>query len=232
MDEMIRDNDEIEIDLMEIFRLLLRKAWMIILCLIVGAVLMFGYTKFLVVPQYTASSMIYILGESTSITSIADVQIGTELASDFITLAKSRPTLESVIDDLNLDMNYEELSKTVNVENLTDTHILKISATNPDPKLAKEISNSLADETAKTIADVMVTDKPSLAERAIVPKHPSSPNLLKNVALGGMLGALLAIAVIVIRHLMDDTIKTEEDVKKYLQVNTFAALPLEKGSGK
>ena len=185
--------------------------------------------SFFVTPQYTASSMISGLGESTSITSIADVQVGTELTGDFTTLAKSRPALEGVIDELDLDMNYEELSQIVTIENLTDTHILKISATDPDPEMAKEISNAMAQSTAETIASVMATEKPSIAEKAITPKAPSSPNFLKNLMMGGLLGAILAIAVIVVRFLMDDTIKTEEDVKKYLGLNTLASLPVEKG---
>lgn len=231
MGEQIERNkqEEMEIDLLEIARLLWRKAWIIILCLVAGAGIAGGYTKFLVTPQYTASSMIYVLGESTSITSIADVQVGTELTGDFTTLAKSRPALEGVIDELDLDMNYEELSQIVTIENLTDTHILKISATDPDPEMAKEISNAMAQSTAETIASVMATEKPSIAEKAITPKAPSSPNFLKNLMMGGLLGAILAIAVIVVRFLMDDTIKTEEDVKKYLGLNTLASLPVEKG---
>lgn len=231
MGEQIERNkqEEMEIDLLEIARLLWRKAWIIILCLVVGAGIAGGYTKFLVTPQYTASSMIYVLGESTSITSIADVQVGTELTGDFTTLAKSRPALEGVIDELDLDMNYEELSQIVTIENLTDTHILKISATDPDPEMAKEISNAMAQSTAETIASVMATEKPSIAEKAITPNEPSSPNLMKNLMMGGLLGMILAIAVIVVRFLMDDTIKTEEDVKKYLGLNTLASLPVEKG---
>ena len=65
----------------------------------------------------------------------------------------------------------------------------------------------------------------------MTPTIPSSLSLVKNTAIGALL-ALLAIAVIVIRHLMDDTIKTEEDVKKYLELNVLAAVPLEKGSSK
>lgn len=230
MGEQIERNkqEEMEIDLLEIARLLWRKAWIIILCLVAGAGIAGGYTKFLVTPQYTASSMIYVLGESTSITSIADVQVGTELTGDFTTLAKSRPALEGVIDELDLDMNYEELSQIVTIENLADTHILKISATDPDPEMAKEISNAMAQSTAETIASVMATEKPSIAEKAITPTVPSSPNVMKNLMVGGLLGAILAIAVLVLRHLMDDTIKTEEDVKKYLGLNTLASLPVEK----
>ena len=64
--------------------------------------------------------------------------------------------------------------------------------------------------------------------RVIYTENPSSPNLLKNVLLGGMVGLFLAAALIIMRHLMDDTIKTEEDVEKYLQLNTIAAFSYNK----
>lgn len=228
MSEVKRNRNDSEIDLLEMAQLLWSKAWIIIICFIIGAVAAGGYTKLMITPQYTASSMIYILGKTTSISSIADIQVGNELTGDFTTLAKSRPSLESVIEELDLDMTYEQLSSAVSIQNLTDTHILKISVTDPDPELAKDISNAMADATAETIATVMATDKPSIAERAIEPKSPSSPNLLKNIAMGAFLGAVIAAAIIVLRDLLDDTIKTEEDVKKYLQVNTLAAVPIEK----
>ena len=90
----------------------------------------------------------------------------------------------------------------------------------------------MADSVADNISSVMATDKPSIAEKAVTPKAPSSPNLLKNTAMGGLIGAVLAIAVIVVMYLMDDTIKTEEDVRKYLQLNTLAEIPMEKKNRK
>lgn len=228
MEERMKD-DEIEIDLGELFHLLLRKIWIIIACFVAGAVLFGGFTKLFITPQYEASSMIYILGKTTSISSAMDLQLSQQLTVDFETLAKSRPVINRVIKELDLDATYEEMIKTITVENPADTSILKMVATNPDPKLAKDIANELADATARQVASVMVTDKPSTVEEAVTPKNPSSPNTLKNTAIGGILLAFLAAAIIVIMHLMDDTIKTEEDVRKYLNLNTLAAVPMEQG---
>lgn len=228
MEEQLRD-DEIEIDLLEIFHALWRKAWLIILCLIGGAVIAGAATKFLMVPQYTSSSMIYILTKTTSVTSLADIQMGTQLTVDFETLATSRPVVTAVIDELNLDATYEELVGTITINNPADTRILKISVENPDPELAKDIANAMADATADRVAEVMSTDKPSIVEDAVVSKRPSSPSLKKNIAIGGLLAAFLAAAVIIVMLLLDDTLKTEEDIKKYLELNTLAMIPLEEG---
>lgn len=133
-----------------------------------------------------------------------------------------------MIEDLGLHTTYEKLNKAIELENPTDSHILKIHVTDKDPKLAKEISNAMAEAVADNISTLMSTDKPSIVERAIVSKKPSSPSLIKNTAMGGAVGALAAMGIIIARYLLDDTIKTEEDVRKYLQMNTLASIPLEK----
>lgn len=227
-EKLQKRNEEMEIDLLEIANVLLRKLWVLVLCLILGAAAAFGGTKLLITPQYTATSMIYILSESTSITSLTDLQLGTSLTGDFIALSKSRPVVEQVIKKLDLDTDYGTMVNNIVIENPADTHLLKISATNPDPELAAEISNAMAEAVKEQIAEVMNTDKPNTVENAIVPGAPSSPNVKKNTVMGGMLGAMAAAAVIILLYMLDDTIKNEDDVKKYLQMNTLAAIPLEK----
>ena len=223
-----RNNEEMEIDLLELFHAMIQKAWLIILLLVLGAGIAFGATKLLITPMYTASSQIYILTKTTSVTSLADIQMGAQLTSDFAVLAKSRPVVENVIDDLNLDYTYGELVQQITTENPSGTRILKITVLNEDPELAKEIANAFGEETAERVAYIMTTDKPKVVEEAVTPKAPSSPSVMKNTMLGGMLGAVLAMGIIVLLYLMNDTIQTEEDVRKYLQLHTLAAIPMEK----
>ena len=218
--EMQKD-DEMEIDLGEIFHLLMNKLWIIVLCFIIGATLAFGGTKLLITPKYSASSMIYILTKTTSVTSLADIQMGTQLTADFEILATSRPVLEEVIEKLNLDYTYQ-------TDNQTDTRILRFTVLDANAKEAKKIANELADVTAERVAYVMSSDKPKVVEEAVVPKYPSSPNTKKNTAMGGLAFAFVAATVIVLRYLMNDTIQTEEDIKKYLGLHMLAAIPTEK----
>lgn len=224
-----REDDEMEIDLVEVFQLMLKRWWLIIGCAVVFAAAAFGYTKLFVTPQYEASSMIYILSKTTSISSALDLQLGKQLTVDFETLATSRPVVEKVIDELGLDTEYETLVGSITVSNPTDTQILKISARNPDPVLARDISNAMSDATAEQIAAVMVTDKPSTVEEAVVPRYPVSPNVKKNTLIAGLAGALLVMAIILLNYLLDDRIKSEEDIVKYLELNALASIPLNKG---
>lgn len=225
MKEQIKD-DEIEIDLMELFHVLVKNAWALILCLVLGAAVAFGGTKLFITPQYEATSMIYILSKSTSISSYLDVQLGQQLTVDFETLATTRTVVETVINELELDTTYEQLSNDITVENPSGTQILKIKVQNPDPVLAKDISNAMSEATANRIAEVMMTDKPTIADVAVTPEHPVSPSTAKNTVIGGILGLLVAAAFIIIRALMDDTIVDKDDVTKYLGLTTLASIPL------
>ncbi|HIW22043.1 MAG TPA: polysaccharide export protein [Candidatus Dorea intestinavium] len=223
-----QDDDEIEIDLVEIARLLLRKWWLIIAGLLIGAIAAMGIAKIFVTPMYESSSMIYVLSKTTSVTSAIDLQLSKQLTVDFETLAKSRPVIETVIDDLNLDYTYKEMLEMVTVENPSSTSILRMTVQDPDPERAKEIADAMADATADRVSEVMLTDKPSNVESAVVAKHPVSPNIKKYGLIGGLGVAILIIAILVLLHLLDDTIKNEDDVKKYLNAVTLAALPKEK----
>ncbi len=224
-----QQDDEIEIDLMEVFHLFLKRWWLILGCGLIMAIAAFGFNKIIVTPQYEASSMIYILSKTTSITSAIDLQLGKQLTVDFETLATSRPVVENVIDELNLDLDYEEMVKKIKVSNPSETQILKIAVRDPDPKLACDISNAMSDATAERVAEVMVTDKPSTVEDAVVPEEPVTPNTLKNTVIAGALGVFLMMGILLVNYLVDDRIKTEEDVAKYLGMNTLASIPLVKG---
>ena len=226
-----RQDDVITIDLLELARLIWKNIWIVLIGIVVGAVLAFLVTKIFITPKYKATSTIYILSKSTSITSLADLQIGSQLAGDFEIIATTREVIEQVIQNENLNKTYEELKKAINVTNPNNTHMLRIAVTDPDPALAAKISNALADELREEISEIMNTDRPSTVEKAVVPEKPSSPSLKRNTVLGALVLAILAILIIVIRYLSDDTIKDDDDVRKYLELDTLAQFPLLKDRG-
>ena len=216
------------IDLMEMGLVLLHHWWLLVIGLLVGGVIAGAYTALAITPMYRASSTIYIFNKTTSITSLSDIQLGSQLTVDFQIIAKTREVLEAVIEDCDLNMSAGALSGSVSVTNPTDSHMLTITATNADPELAARIANSLADILRQQVADVMNTDKPSTVERAVVPTRPSSPSLMGNMEKGALVGLVIVVAFLVIRFLLDDTISTEEDVRKYLGLNTLATIPYDK----
>lgn len=225
MEKAYETDDEIEIDLWEILFALRAKIWLIILAVVVGSGLAIAYSKVVLTPQYTSTSMVYILSKETTLTSLADLQIGSQLTKDYRVVATSRPVLQEVIDTLALDMEYEELKKAVKLDNPSDTRILSISIEDPDPARAKAIVDSVAQVSSTHIGDIMEMTPPKIIEDGIVSEEPSSPHTKKNAAVGGLAAAFAVCFLIVLQVILNDTIRTEEDVEKYLQLSILAAVP-------
>ena len=220
--------EEDQIDFGELFFTIKRGLWAIILFFVIGAVIAYSYTIYFIQPLYTSSSMIYIFSKSNTITSVADLQLGKQLTVDFEILGKSRPVIEKVIQDLGLNTSYDSLVRTINVTNPTDSRIIKITVVNPDPQLACDIANTLADDLAARVAEVIDTTKPSSVEDAVPARWPSSPNTRRNTMLGGIIGMLIALAIILVRYYSDMSLKNEDDVRRYLGLGTLASVPYEK----
>lgn len=232
MNAAAEDDEEESLDLLEIANVLLSKLWVLILVAAIGAGAAGIGTTLFITPKYQATSMIYIYSKTTSVTSLVDLQLGSQLAVDFTIVATTREVMEKVIESANLDMDYWDILDCVSVYNPTGSHVLEITATNEDPELAAKISNSVANELRSRIADVMNTEEPAMVERAVVPGSPSSPKMKTNVILGAAGAFIVAAGLIVLIYLMDDTIKTEEDVKRYLNLNVLAEIPAERNQKK
>lgn len=232
MQEEQHYSDEMEIDLKEIFLILRSKILVIIAAALIGAIIAGIFSFFVVEPMYASTSKVYILTQSTSITSLADIQLGSSLTSDYMELIKSRPVVEKVIKNLDLDVEYEQLLGELTVETPADTRILKITIKDHDPRMAMVIADEFASVSRKQISEIMKTDEPSIVETAHLAEHPVSPNKKMNVLIGFLLGAFLSMLAIVVLYLMDDTVKTQDDVEKYLKLNTLAIIPLKEGEEK
>lgn len=228
LENNINNTEEtVEIDLGELFHVIWSKIWIIIAVTVVCAAIIGNVTYFPIDPTYTASSTVYLLPREGEAMSQVEMQIGTQMTNDAAKLAKSKSVIEPVLKDLKLQMDYETLAKKISVDNPTDTRLIDISVRDADPQTAADISNALADSLCEQVATIMKTDRPTIAERAVAPDKPSAPSMKKNVVIAALLGLFATMAVIVIQYILDDSIKTAEDVEKYLQLNTLASIPLE-----
>lgn len=219
------ENDEIEIDLMELFKALKRRIWVIMAVTILCGGIAGAFSKFVLTPQYTSTAMVYILSKETTLTSLADLQIGSQLTKDYAVIVTSRPVLEDVIEKLEMDITYKDLKKKITIDNPKDTRILSISVQDPSPQMAKTIADEIANTSSEYIGDIMEMVPPKLIESGEVPIHKTSPSNAKNAVLGAMVGFVLVCGVIVLEVLMNDTIRTEDDVQKYLGLSVLAMVP-------
>ena len=166
-----------------------------------------------------------VLTKETTLSSLADLQIGSQLTKDYNILITSRTVLQDVVDELNLDMTYKELMECITIENPSDTRILSITAIDKDPEMAKKIADTLAKTSADFIGDKMEVIPPKIIEVGKIATERTSPSVMKNSVIGFLLGFLACAAIVVVYAVMDDTIKTEEDIEKYLGVSVLAKVP-------
>ena len=225
------NDDEIEIDLRELFLALKKKIAWILLTAFIFAGAAGLITKFAMTPIYSSTAQLYVVSKG-GLSQLTDLTMGTQLTQDYMVIVKTRPVLDKVIEDLHLDMDYKELGDKITVENPYDTRIMQITVTDKDSEVAREITQDLAEVTSKTVAKKMDVKSPTIIEKAYKAEQPDSPSLKKNIVIGALLGFILMAAAIVIQYLMNDTILKEEDIEKYLGINTLAQLPLVKGSKK
>lgn len=232
------NNEEIEIDLRELFGVLISH-WVIILAVgIICAVAAGVFTKLCITPMYQSTTKIYMLSKGTgssgsvseALTSITDMQMGSQIITDFQAMITCDPIMEKVIDNLELDVKNEELAAQISTNNPKDTRILELTVTDADPFIAKEIANEVADVSIEYIAEVMGVEPSTVFQQAKVAETKSSPSTSKNVMIAFVLGIVLVCTIIIVRYLLDDTIQSQEDVEKYLGINTLGLIPVEEGS--
>lgn len=222
-----RDYDEIEIDLLELFQVLLGRIWLIISVGLFCALACLILSKFIMTPTYESTTKIYILNktDSASVT-YSDMQMGTQLTKDYAELISSRYVLEEVIQKLSLDVEYKELLNKVAVTTPSDTRIVAITVTDTDPAQAMNIANCIREVSSDHIQNVMDIEAVNVVETANMPTEKAGPSVMRWTLIGGILGVFLICAVVLIQYLMDDTIKTSEDIEKYLGLSTLALIPI------
>lgn len=230
------DKEEDTIDLGAIFNLLLaRIGWIILMGVLVGIVA-FVITKFVIVPKYTTSTQILVISENKNAADSAgnavnfsNIQSSTYLAKDYVYMITSKPVMQQVISELGLqDISYSDLASQISVTTPDDTRILIISVTDENPVKAKQIADSVRENSIEHIQSVIGTDTVRSIDGdigAVVPTSQSSPNVKRDTILGVLLGIIIACAIIILRYILDDSIKTEEDVHNRIGLSVLVNMP-------
>ena len=227
------NRDEIEIDLLELLHILLGRWWLILGIGFLAAVIALIISSFVLTPVYESTTKIYIFNKNeTASVTYSDVQMGTQLTKDYAELINSRYVLEEVIQKLALDeMEYDELLNKVSVETPTDTRIVSVTVEDTDPVQAMHIANCIREVAGEHIQNVMDIEAVNVVETANMPTDKAGPNIMVWTFLGGVMGVLLVCVMVLIRYLLDDTIKSSEDVEKYLGLSTLALIPAASEAG-
>lgn len=220
------DNEEREIDLMEMFFALLHRWWIICLAGIVCGGIGLCMAKFVIAPTYVSATSVYVVNkQGEGILTYTDLQLGSQLTKDYGVLATSRTVMEQVIRALELDMTVEELQESIAVSTVSDTRIMTIRATHTNPVMAQRIADKTRELAAEHIKAVMQVEEINVAESANLPSKKAAPSTLKYTLMGAVLGGVAAAGIIIVLYLMNDKIKTPEDVETYLHMSTLGSIP-------
>ena len=231
MDDKTINNEEIEIDLQRLVGALLNKAWLIGIAAVVCAVVTFLGTFFFITPKYQSSAMFYVnnnslsLGEaSLSITS-SDISASRGLVKSYIAILNTRETRNEVIDYAGVDRTDVELEDMIAAAAVDSTEIFEIVVTSPDPKEAEKIADAIAYILPKRISSIVEGTSAKVVDSAILPVTPSSPSYIRNTMIGFIVGLVLSAALVIVRELLDITIRTEEDITRGCKYPVLAAVP-------
>lgn len=210
----VKKNKEIEIDFMA-FLLKLKSLWRyLVLGTLCGALITLLYAMFIRTPMYESSSQVYLRGNKNSV-SLSDLQIGAELTNDYEIIFKSRPNMEKVIKDLDLDMSVRELRSVITISNLSDTRILEVIVKCDDPKLARDITNEVVENGMNSVREID-SKEPYLIENAIANTVPTGLSKTMFTILGGIAGFAFTFGYIFVSFMLKDTIQSVEDVEDSL----------------
>lgn len=223
--EQFYEDDSNQIDLMELLSYLFSKIGWILMAVILFAALTFGYTKMFVDPTYTATGKLYIVGNTETDVNLSDIQISNYLAKDYEEVVYTHEVLSQTIANLGLPYSLGEFRNMITVRNPPNTRIIEITARTENATEAPQIVNELMAVVTDYITEVMLTVKPNPLSRPVVPTIPAGPSAMRNTVLGAALGGFLSVLILGATFLLDDKLKTPDDIQKYAGLSTLAIIP-------
>lgn len=222
----MENRDEFEIDLLDLLYYLKKKILVIVAAFVAAAMVGAAFTAFFMEDEYTAKTRMYVLNRSseTSLT-YNDYSVSNYMINDYTVLITGENVTKAVIDELNLDMTTSELAEKISVEAIDSTRVLQITVVDNEAKRAADIANCVREVASEQLEEIMAVDAVNLVYEAEIPYQKSGPSLTKNTVLAALLGMVAAIGVLVVIYVVDDTIRTEEDVERYLGLSVLGVIP-------
>ena len=219
------------IDLREYFSIIKKRFWIIALITVVAMVVSGVISFFMLSPVYESKSTLIVnteKNEETQMITGDQFSVSQKLAVTYGEIIKSRAVLESVISNLKLDSEYEDLVEKITVSPVKDTQIISISVQDTNPKKARDIANEIPKVFEKEVKRITKANDIQVIDKAILPENPIKPNKMMNVAIAAVLGMMIGLFVVFVLEYLDNKIKTPQDVEKHLDLPILGVIPNEK----
>lgn len=224
---MVDNEDYDTIDLLEVLNVVRQHILIVILTTIITGVIGFFVSMFLLVPKYESSALMIVNTRQDVTANVTSDQItsATKLVSTYSIIIKSDTVLQKVIDNLGLTLTYEELKERVTVSAVDDTQVMDITVLSDNPDWARQVCEQITQVCPDVILESVEAGSVKLISQASMPTEPVSPNIPRNTAIAALLGLVLSVGVVILREMLDNRIKTEDDVRKYLDLPVIGVIP-------
>ena len=224
----MKEKNIMEIDVFHLLKILWKRKLLIVLVAFVTGAVTFAYNSFIVKPEFTSTTRIYVVnrnqGDKPGLTN-QDLQAGSYLVKDYREIILSQDVLEKVATDLKLDLPPKGLAGKIKVTVPVDTRIVSISVTDRAPEEASRIANSLREVAAQKIISVTRVSDVTTLEEARPATSPSSPNIRRNTMVGFLAGAVVMVVTVLLVELLDTRVKRPEDIEDVMQIALLGAVP-------
>lgn len=224
-----------ELDLKDLFNIFWSRKIQIILIIAIFIVIGVIYSIGFVTPKYTASTTLVLAtsdssGENTKNTTnsitTTDVTLNSKLVSTYSELIKSKNVLRTVIENLNITLDEEELRKSITVNAVSDTELIEIKVTNVSPEVAAKVANEIAKVFSNKVAEIYNINNVHIVDTAEIPTAPSNVNFLKDVVIFAFVGVVIGVIYSLISNMLDTTIQSAEEIEKQFGVTVLVSIPL------
>lgn len=218
--------ENVELDLQELFKVLLKRVWVILLCAVIVGASVLVYTVNLVVPMYDASVTIYVNNKTNNdgITT-NDLAVALRLVTTYINIIQSDTVLDKVIAEADLSLTSDQLRSMISAKVVDETEMFRISVTTPNPQMSANLANAIAAVAPAEIVAIIEGSSAKIIDYARVPTERSSPNYVTNTILGFFAGAVLAVVVILIQRMTETRVRNEEDLTKIGSIPVLGVIP-------
>lgn len=225
---MMKEQDKFEIDVFQLVKVLWKRKFLIVLVALVAGLAAFAYSSFVIKPQYTSTTRIYVVNRNQAdkpgLTN-QDLQAGAYLVKDYREIILSQDVLDKVVKDQSLTIDARTLGKKVSVTVPTETRIVSISVRDGKPEEASRIANALREVAAQKIISVTRVSDVTTLEEARPATSPSSPNIRRNTMMATIAGVGFVTVVVLLVELLDDRVKRPEDIEEVMHLSLLGVIP-------
>lgn len=218
-----------EINLSDVLSILLKKIWILLIVAILCSVLFFSLSEFVISPSYTTTAKMLVNPNETSNPStggdLNQMNYNERIVSTYIEILQTNDFLSKVSEKVHGAYTPDELRKMINISAVNGTQIFNISVKHTSPNHSYTIANAVVELAPMHIMNIYPADSVGVVESPVLPTVPSSPNVLRNTFLGFLLGFVISSVIIVLMHLLDTRLKSEEDLTSNFEIPILGSIP-------